>query len=209
MLFDIKAPILSVIPPSPQIDCTFSGPSPQHPKPHALRGYVMFKSFTKLALSGATALSLALTPMSAQAAPDGEDVAKTLAGLAVLGIIASIASDRNNSRSSTTTATTNRLGSINGPRGQRVIDGEISRPNNTSDPKRKYKRVRLPDNCVRILRTSNGNRTVYGQRCLNRNYMFASQLPERCERQVRTNGRVRTFYMARCLDRLGWKVASN
>lgn len=169
----------------------------------------MFKSFTKLALSGATAMSLALTPMSAQAAPDGEDIAKTLAGLAVLGVIASIASDRNNSRSSRTTTTTNYQNLISGPKGRRIIDGEVSRPNNTSDVKRKYKRVRLPDSCVRILRTSNGNQTVYGQRCLNRNYMFASQLPEQCERQVRTNGRVRTFYLARCLDRRGWKVARN
>lgn len=169
----------------------------------------MFKSFTQLALSGATALSLTLTPMSASAAPDGEDIAKTLAGLAVLGVIASIASDRNKSRSSRTTTTADTYGSIDGPKGRRVIDGDISRPNNSSDPKRKYKRVRLPDNCVRILRTSNGDRTVYGQRCLNRNYMFASQLPERCERQVRTNGRVRTVYLGQCLDRRGWKVASN
>ena len=40
---------------------------------------------SKLAIASLTALGLAITPISATAGPSQEDVAKTLAGLAILG----------------------------------------------------------------------------------------------------------------------------
>jgi len=168
----------------------------------------MMSRFTKFVLSGVTAISLALTPMSAAAAPDGEDIAKTLAGLAILGLIANAANERRSSRSTTVRRSNNNAFST--IEGSRVIDGKIRRPGELKHRYRGARRAALPDRCVRILTTSRGDRTVYGGRCLSRDYIYASQLPAECKRQVRTNNnRVRTVYSPRCLRRDGWQVANN
>lgn len=163
--------------------------------------------FTKVALSGLTALSLALTPLPAAA--DSEDVAKALAGLAVLGIIAAAANDRNKRKEKQTqqrvwqTVPHGHFGSIEG--GRRVIQGEIIRPGSSN--LRQHRRAALPDRCLRIVSTSRGNRAVYGNRCLRNNFAQLNRLPERCRVQVRTDNRVRNAFAARCLRREGWQVA--
>ncbi|MEM7752040.1 MAG: hypothetical protein AAF230_01435 [Pseudomonadota bacterium] len=163
--------------------------------------------FTKIAFSGLTALSLALTPMSAAAA-DRDDVAKALAGLAVLGIIAAAANDRDNNRNQrvvTQSITNRQFGTIGGNPQRRVIRGEIIRPGHSN--KRQARRAALPDQCLRIIRTSRGNRAVYGARCLSNNFAQLNRLPRACKAQVRTNNRIRQVYTARCLRRDGWQVA--
>ncbi len=169
--------------------------------------------FAKIALSGLTALSLTLSPLPAAAAPDGEDILKTLAGLAVLGIIANEINDRDRNRSTTTTTTNkatnvhNPYGSIDGHRSPRVVEGQIRRDNGNNNRRNGVRRARLPDRCQLIVSTARGNRLVYGQRCLNRNYIYAEQLPDRCRVTVRTQNRNRSAYGARCLARDGWRVA--
>ena len=165
--------------------------------------------FAKFALSGLTALSLSLSPLPAAAAPDGDDILRTLAGLAVLGIIANEVNDRDRKRTKTsaTTKVHDPYRSIEGHRSPRVIEGQIRRHNSNNGRAHGLRRARLPDQCLRVVATSRGDRLVYGQRCLTRNYVHAQRLPDRCRVTVRTENRTSAAYGARCLARDGWRVA--
>lgn len=168
----------------------------------------MMTRFTKLALSVATAASLAVTPIPATAGPDGEDIARALAGLAVLGIVASAVNNRDKKRkqqAATSNLPLGTYGSIDNHRGNRIIHGDLRRPGHGS--RQSVKQKRLPDQCLLIVDTNRGARYVYGNRCLNRNYQYAGQLPRNCLREVRTSRGVRTVYGARCLASDGWRVA--
>ncbi|MEK6217479.1 MAG: hypothetical protein N2B03_09735 [Boseongicola sp.] len=144
----------------------------------------------------------------APARADGDDIAKAIAGIAAIAIIAK-ALDRRKDRDNLTTIGSRRLGSVERYDGRRTIDGTIRRYDNKRGPKarRGYKKHALPRSCLRVVDTSRGDRLVYGARCVNRNFKFASKLPERCETAVRTGRGYRTVYGARCLRRDGWKVA--
>ncbi len=163
----------------------------------------------KTAIAGLTALSLSLAPVPAVADPDGEDIARVLAGLAVLGIIAAAANDRNDrkKRNAARQAHSGRHGSIEHGLPHRVIEGDIRRPGERAPKGNRFRRAALPDRCLRIVSTSRGDRAVYGARCLQRNYVHVNHLPDRCRLQVRTNNRTRIVYGARCLQRDGWRVA--
>lgn len=162
--------------------------------------------FVKLTLSGITAISLSLTPSSLSAAPDGEDVAKVLAGIAVLGIIASATRDRNKNRKTVTTPrVTNQFGSIERSGNTRVIDGNIRFPSNS---RQGIRRTALPERCVRIVSTAKGERIVYGARCLRREYVHTAKLPNRCKFNVRSGSRTHPVYGSYCLRRDGWQVVS-
>lgn len=165
--------------------------------------------FAKFALSGITALSLSLAPLPSVAGPDGEDVLKTLAGLAVLGIVANEIQDRKKKRKATAPAANvyDPYRSIERHDQGRVIDGTLRPRHDNRGPNRGVRGARLPDQCLRILETDRGERLVYGQRCLTRNYIYADQLPDRCRLTVRTEHRDRRVYGARCLARDGWRVA--
>ncbi|MEM6891530.1 MAG: hypothetical protein AAF636_25920 [Pseudomonadota bacterium] len=164
----------------------------------------------KLMLSGFTAVSLSLTPIPATAGPDGEDLAKALAGFAVIGLIASAANDRKKKRQAE--ASSSILGSpfrsIENPNSPRIIGGEIRRPrSHNGNIRNVFRRAPLPDRCLRIVSTVRGDRAVYGARCLSRNYVYSNRLPDRCELQIRTQNRIRNAYGVRCLRRDGWQVA--
>lgn len=166
--------------------------------------------FAKFALSGLTALSLTLSPLPAAAAPDGEDVLKTLAGLAVLGIIANEINDRDRKRTQQRASTArvyDPYRSIEGHRSPRVIEGTIRRRGESNGRVNGVRKARLPDQCLRIVETNRGDRLVYGQRCLSRNYIYAQHLPNQCRVTVRTENRNRSAYSARCLAQDGWRVA--
>ncbi len=143
----------------------------------------------------------------APASADGDDVAKAIVGIAAIAIIAR-AIDRRKDRDDLTTVGSRRLGSVDRYDGRRGIDGRNRRYDNRHGPKarRGYKKHALPRRCLRVVETSRGDRQVYGARCVNRNFRFASKLPERCETVVRTRRGFRTVYGARCLRRDGWKV---
>ncbi|MDJ1017696.1 MAG: hypothetical protein QNJ35_14405, partial [Paracoccaceae bacterium] len=59
-----------------------------------------------------------------------------------------------------------------------------------------------------VVETRRGDRLAYGQRCVNRNYRYASRLPNQCKVTVNTRRGTRAVYGARCLNRDGWRVAS-
>lgn len=156
------------------------------------------------AMASATAFSLAFTPAPAAAA-DGEDIAAAIAGIAVLGLIAKAAKDKRDDRKAATVSrqtTHNRVVNHNG----RIIEGNII-TNRNAHGLRQIKRVSLPHRCVAQLRTRNGLRPVYGQRCLNQRYAHTASLPQHCERLVDTRRGVQTFFGANCLARDGWNVA--
>lgn len=158
--------------------------------------------FFKLALVGATSLSLAFTPVTASAGSNGEDLAKALAGLAVLGIVAKAIDDRKDRRKRRRAAKPNH-GSIEQQPLPKIIDGEIRRPGDRLS----YKDHPLPDRCLRVVDTAKGAQEVYAGQCLNRRYAYAHKLPQHCERLVRTYDGLRTVYASRCLASKGWLVA--
>lgn len=167
------------------------------------------------ATATATAFSLAFTP--APAAADAEDVAAAIAGIAVLGLIAKSVNDKRDDRKEARRhAVTQQQPFYHNQRHSnlghsRIIEGEIIRNRGVANRNglRNIKRITLPRRCVRQLRTRNGLRPVYGERCLENRFSFASSLPQHCERLVNTRNGVRTFFSRRCLARDGWNVSLN
>jgi len=158
----------------------------------------MLKTFTaKALLAPALAASLALGTMAAPAQADTDDTVRAIAGIAALALIIGAANRNNNNdgASSVTSSNTN----------QRVYGTVTTAPTWTS--KSAAQRRPLPETCIRSVHTERGPRTVYGARCLNSNYIFASFLPDQCRVGVRmTNGKVRPAYATKSLRREGWKV---
>jgi len=155
-------------------------------------------------------LGLALaTTTAAPVRADGDDLAKAILGIAAVAIIAKSIDDRKDRRrEEQATVGASRLGSIDRPYAGRELHGTVNRYDRHG-PKagRGYKRAELPQRCLRTVDTGRRDRLVYGARCLDRNYRFASKLPDRCELAVRTPRGIRTVYGARCLKRDGWIVA--
>ena len=159
-------------------------------------------------------LSVALgTTTVSPAQADSDDLAKAILGIAAVAIIAKSVDDRKdrrraNAREAEATVGASRLGSLERPHAGRTLQGTISRfDRHGPKPRRGYKKTPLPQSCLRIVNTLRGERVVYGARCLDRNFRFASKLPDRCEIAVRTNRGVRTVYGERCLRREGWNIA--
>ena len=156
------------------------------------------KRLASFALASATALSLAVAPVPAAAA-DAEDVAAAIAGIAVLGLIAKAAKDKKDERK----VVSRQSNRVSNPR---IIEGQII-DNRHGSRAFNIKSASLPHQCVRQLRTRNGLRPVYGERCLTQRYSHTASLPQHCERLVRTNHGIRTFFSHNCLARDGWNVA--
>lgn len=169
----------------------------------------LIKIVCGLALGGAM-----LLPVPARA--DGEDIAKAIAGIAAVAIIAKAIDDRKDRKSAETTVSSTtragRFGSIEQDYpydGRRIIEGTVRPYDDRHGPKagRGYKKLPLPESCLRWVDTGRGDRLAYESRCLDRRYKFASKLPEQCETAVRTSRGFREVYGARCLRRDGWIVA--
>ena len=169
--------------------------------------------FKKLAIAATTAISLAATPMTVSAAPDNEDVLRTLAGLAVLGIVAKAASDRKERRARARSQSNVDYGSIDDDpyydryNGGRVIRGDIDRGRHGPEERARLQAGRFARAVPVGCRYRRRDFLAYGRRCLNRNYKHARKLPQDCQWQVRTDRGIRTVYGARCLRRDGWRVA--
>lgn len=157
-----------------------------------------------LTVAAVTALGLTITPMPAAA--DTSDVAKVLGGLAALAIAAKVIDDRRDRRSERAEQA-KQLSVINN---RNNAAGNLRRLDrgNVNTRSARIKQRPLPDRCLRVANTRRGDRLVYGQRCLNNNFQFASRLPDHCETAIRTNRGVRTVFGARCLSRDGWRVTT-
>lgn len=169
----------------------------------------MLNALSKLTCAGALAAMFAV-PAPAQA--DADDVARAIAGIAAVAIIAKAIDNRSDRSGSAVTAASN--GRVveyatGTPDRRRIIDGRISRYDGYKSGKKRrgYKKLALPNRCLRVIETRRGSRYGYGDRCLQRNYRHANKLPNDCETRVRTRNGVRTIFGARCLARDGWRVA--
>lgn len=147
--------------------------------------------------------SLALGSITAPASADPEDTVRAIAGIAALALIVGAINDNdNNNRKNTTVARHNHNTYTTNNR----IYGTVTNAPNWTSTSAAKRRV-LPERCIRTVRTNNGLRTVYGNRCLQRNFNFANFLPENCKVRIRTGeNRIRSAYATRCLRRDGWKV---
>lgn len=142
------------------------------------------KTLLATALSGVVAFTGAATPASA--APDGEDYAKVLLGLAAVGIIANALQNERESEA----ATTRRWNDPTPPRGH-GHQGHWRE---------------LPAQCEFAVRTRRGWTEVFGKRCLEREGVRVNRLPDRCEFRIRTENGRRTVYGADCLEDYGYTV---
>jgi hypothetical protein len=147
------------------------------------------KTFIATALSGALAFTGAATP--AVAAPDGEDVAKVLLGLAAIGIIANALENERKSEAVPAHGT---------------YDPEpYWRDRDRRGGRRGHFRA-LPARCEFAVRTRRGWTEVFGKHCLEREGVRVNRLPDRCEFRIRTDRGRRTVYGSQCLERHGYTV---
>ena len=160
-----------------------------------------------LFVAAIAAFGITFTPLPAAA--DTSDTVKILGGLALFGIIAKTVDDRRDRRREAAARAETERGIFGERLNDRVLNGELRRIDGTHAPRGKgFKKVRLPDRCLRIAETARRDRLVYPHRCLTRNYKHARKLPQFCQRQLHTSRGVRTVYAAGCLRRDGWNVAS-
>ncbi len=141
----------------------------------------------KTLITTALAAALAIGPLTATpAAADSDDVAKLLLGAIALGVVVH-AIDKNRDRNDEAT---------HGP--HNPVDPGWGRP-----PHRRYA---LPARCEFEVRTRQGRREVFGERCLEREGVRVNRLPNRCEFDVWTERGRRTVFGSRCLREHGYRV---
>lgn len=136
--------------------------------------------------------AIAVTALSAAPArADSDDIARFIAGIAALAIIGAAIEDARDDPAPVVRRQVN-------PRHYSVAPRPV--------PPRVSRKV-LPGECLRNVRTRDGEARVFTQRCLNNNYRHASQLPRACARQFRTDRGVRWGYRPRCLRDRGYTIA--
>lgn len=140
----------------------------------------MFTSLSKTLTAGAVALSIALTSLGASASParaDNEDAAAILGGLIALFAISRAIQHHNDGASS---APAHQPPVVQPQPQRRVLPTECRRVFPTANGRfvgynvrctqnRVARPNRLPDQCIRQVRTDRGIRNFYGQRCMVRN----------------------------------------
>lgn len=148
----------------------------------------------KTLIAPLVAASLAFTPMAAAPAQAGsDDVAKSLAGLALLAIIGSaIAADQ--------------AGASTVKHPPKYQPPKVVHPPRVATPPRPVVKRKLPAKCREVLRHGGKQTVFYGKACLEQNMRAASRLPNRCKTVVSVFGRKRQAYTASCLRRAGWST---
>ncbi|NDW54442.1 hypothetical protein [Aliiroseovarius sp. PrR006] len=151
----------------------------------------MPRSLIKLVLSAAVAATLAASPVQARDATDGDDTAAIIAallGLVTLGVLLSEGDDKPS-----------------------YSYGHASRPHKPAYPHRISKRKALPERCLREFRTQTGRKVMFGKRCLEKNFKYASDLPRTCKRDLIVKNRKgiyvnRKVFKPACLSKRGYRV---
>ncbi len=150
------------------------------------------------------AASIAVTGFSvAPARADSDDLVKFLAGATALVIIGKAIEDNKDDRRKKYERDNRRHKHDDNVSRRRDRDYD-ARPL----PRRVHRKV-LPSDCLRRVRTWNGNRrTFLGNRCLKNEYRHYSSLPERCFRKIETErGKIRRGYGVKCLRKRGYSLA--
>ena len=71
-------------------------------------------------------------------------------------------------------------------------------------PKKKARAARLPEYCLRTVRSPKGPRLIYDRRCLRDNYRQYSDLPRECRTVISSPNGERRGYRTGCLYRAGF-----
>ncbi|WP_425040519.1 hypothetical protein [Primorskyibacter sp. S187A] len=71
---------------------------------------------------------------------------------------------------------------------------------------KKHAKAPLPRFCLRTVRSYQGDRRLFGQRCLQNNYRQVNALPGRCKTFVQGPRGTRIGYRPRCLKNAGYRV---
>ena len=156
------------------------------------------RSFMKLVLSAAVAATLLATPVQAREESRGDDSAAIIAallGLVTLGVLLSGNDDEPSQPS-----------------------GHVTRPYKPAHPSvyphrphRVSKYRALPASCLREYRTQTGRKIMFGDRCLDKNFRYASNLPRTCKRNLVVKNRkgiyvTRRVYQPECLSKRGYRA---
>lgn len=146
-------------------------------------------------IAGITALSLTLataTPLTAQGMTQ-EDAGKLLIGIAAIAVLGA-ALDQRQERAERRAQTVQR--GINPNRSWSDLHDE-----ETNNAQLRL----LPRDCLRVVETRFGHHRMFGKRCMNQTYAFASTLPERCAVRVYTDAGPRNGFDPRCLREQGYR----
>ncbi|MEL6888715.1 MAG: hypothetical protein AAFO86_08390 [Pseudomonadota bacterium] len=137
-------------------------------------------------ISAIAALAIVVTGFSAAPARAGDDdAAAAIAALLGLAVIGAVIADKRKDKKERV---------VVHPRRPKPLPPRVSRK-------------LLPQQCLRSFHTDRGQRRVFGQRCLHRNYGFVNSLPRQCHREFYTDRGWRQGYGARCLNRHGYQLA--
>lgn len=145
----------------------------------------MLKTLT----AGITALSLGFAA-PAQAAPQGDDLGKLIAGIAAVALLGA-AIDASSRGNATVTLTNPRTPNRNAHR-----NSNRSGYHAQVGP--------LPSQCLVNVPTRRGITQIYGSRCMSRNFERANRLPEVCSVTLEGARRDRSGYVPDCLRRFGY-----
>ena len=137
-------------------------------------------------ISAVAALAIVVTGFSVAPARAGDDeAAAAIAALLGLAVIGAVIADKRKDKK------------------ERVV----VHPKHPKPLPRRVSRKLLPQQCLRSFHTDRGQRRIFGQRCLHRNYGFVNSLPRQCHREFYTDRGWRQGYGARCLNRHGYQLA--
>lgn len=147
----------------------------------------------KLALCATLALALSVAPVSAgnnNSRSDSQDATTVIGIILGLATIGAILSSKN--------------------------DWESYKEKPKHPPKRVHrdrvpKQLILPKDCVRNYRTQQGNRTLFSNRCLKRNFAYYDNLPRACKTKVVARNKQGTYvtrkiFRPHCLTNRGYRM---
>lgn len=156
----------------------------------------MYKSF----IAGITALSMTFgsaAPTHAAGLSE-EEIGQLLFGLAAIATIGTIIENRNDRRADP--APTPRAE----PQQRSQRHTHRGRNNRRNGWHTQNNRMILPRRCLRDVDTRFGTHRMFGRRCLENRFEYASELPRRCEVRVFTQNGPRRGYDPSCLRSQGY-----
>ena len=181
----------------------------------------------RIFIAGIISVSIVITALSANsAAASDRGTTNLLAGLAGLAILGAIIHDSNKKKKAATYSSRyeyvpqrkQKPGHIKRGPDHRYKDKYVEHPrykgNGRHKPKAKplphrVSRKLLPSNCLRSINTRQGQKRIFGNRCLNSNFRHVNKLPDACYTEFRAKGQNHHGYGARCLRNKGYSVARN
>ncbi len=153
----------------------------------------MYKTF----IAGITALSLTFAPVqvSAEGMTDRQ-IGQLILGLVAAGIIGKAISDNNRDDDAAPTPI---------PLPPRNL-APLRQQQPTGRQNEAHSRNGLPSNCLNSYETQRGEQSIFGARCLDRNYAQARSLPDQCFIRLRTYDGPVQGYTPSCLREYGFRT---